>query len=79
MRFAALADNAVGPSGTLYSRADGLRGELSRNQQQQDAMQTHLDATQARLTAQYQALDTTMSQMSALSSYVSQQVSLMEK
>ena len=79
VRFGALADNAVSVNGTLFSRADGLRGELSRNQQQQDDMQTHLDATQARLTAQYQALDTTMSQMSALSSYVSQQVSLMEK
>ena len=79
VRFGALADNATGPSGTLYSRTAGLRGELSRNQQQQDDMQTHLDATQARLTAQYQALDTTMSQMSALSSYVSQQVTLMEK
>jgi flagellar hook-associated protein 2 len=79
VRFATLADNAVTVNGALYSRADGLRGELSRNQQQQDDMQTHLDATQARLTAQYQALDTTMSKMSALSSYVSQQVSMMEK
>ena len=79
IRFATMADNAVGVSGSLYTRADGLRGELSRNQKQQDDMQTHLDATQARLTAQYQALDTTMSKMSALSSYVSQQVSLMEK
>ena len=79
VRFATLADNAVGPGGSLYSRADGLRGELSRNQQQQDDMQTHLDATQARLTAQYQALDTTMSQMSALSSYVTQQISAMNK
>ena len=66
-------------NGSLYSRADGLRGELSRNQKQQDDMQVHLDATQARLTAQYQKLDTTMSQMNALSSYVSQQVTLMQK
>ena len=79
VRFANLANNAISVNGSLYSRADGLRGELSRNQTDQDNMQTHLDQTQARLTAQYQALDTTMSQMSALSSYVSQQVSLMEK
>jgi flagellar hook-associated protein 2 len=79
VRFATMADNAVGVNGALYSRADGLRGELSRNQKQQDDMQTHLDATQARLTAQYQALDTTMAKMSALSSYVSQQVALMQK
>lgn len=79
VRFATLADNAVTVNGSLYSRADGLRGELSRNQKQQDDMQVHLDATQARLTAQYQALDTTMAQMTALSSYVSQQVALMQK
>jgi flagellar capping protein FliD len=42
-------------------------------------MQVHLDATQTRLTAQYQALDTTMSKMNALSSYVTQQVALMQK
>ncbi len=79
VRFAALADNATSVNGSLFSRSDGLKGELARNQKQQDDMQTHLDATQARLTAQYQALDTTMSKMSALSSYVSQQVALMQK
>lgn len=79
VRFAALADKATSVDGALFSRNDGLKGELSRNQKQQDDMQTHLDATQARLTAQYQALDTTMAKMSALSSYVTQQVALMEK
>ena len=79
VRFATMASNATSVNGSLYTRADGLRGELARNQKQQDDMQTHLDATQARLTAQYQALDTTMSKMSALSSYVTQQVTLMEK
>ena len=79
VRFASLADRATSLDGALYSRNQGLQGELSRNQKQQDDMQTHLDATQARLTAQYQALDTTMSKMSALSSYVTQQVALMQK
>ncbi len=79
VRFATLADRATSLDGALYSRNQGLQGELSRNQKQQDDMQTHLDATQARLTAQYQALDTTMSKMSALSSYVTQQVALMQK
>ena len=79
MRFANLADKSTSVDGSLFSRAAGLQGELSRNQQQQDDMQTHLDATQERLTAQYQALDTTMSKMNALSSYVTQQVALMQK
>ncbi len=79
VRFAAMGDGATALDGALYSRSSGLQGELSRNQKQQDDMQVHLDATQARLTAQYQALDTTMAKMSALSSYVSQQVTLMQK
>jgi flagellar hook-associated protein 2 len=79
VRFATMADRATSVDGALFSRSDGLKGELSRNQKQQDDMQVHLDATQARLTAQYQALDTTMSKMSALSSYVTQQVALMQK
>ena len=79
VRFATMADRATSVDGALFSRNDGLKGELSRNQKQQDDMQVHLDATQARLTAQYQALDTTMSKMSALSTYVTQQVALMQK
>jgi len=79
VRFAAMGDRAVALDGALFSRNDGLKGELSRNQKQQDDMQVHLDATQTRLTAQYQALDTTMSKMNALSSYVTQQVALMQK
>lgn len=79
VRFSKLTDSALGNGGALQSRSEGLRGELARNSKQQDDMQVHLDATQARLTAQYQALDTTMAKMSALSSYVSQQVALMQK
>ena len=79
VRFSNLANAAMLPDGSLASRTSGLQGELSRNGKQQEDMQTHLDATQARLTAQYQALDTTMASMTALGSYVSQQVTMMEK
>jgi flagellar hook-associated protein 2 len=79
VRFSSLTTQALGTDGTLQSRASGLQSQLSRNSDQQTEMQTHLDQTQARLTAQYQALDTTMAQMNALSSYVTQQVALMEK
>lgn len=75
VRFSNLVDQSLGFGGALNSRKLGLQGELSRNSQQQADMQTHLDATQTRLTAQYQALDTTMSKMNALSSYVTQQMS----
>jgi flagellar hook-associated protein 2 len=78
-RFGTLADKANALDGSLYSRTAGLKGELARNQKQQDDMQTHLDATQARLTSQYQALDTTMAKMNALSSYVTQQMAMLQK
>lgn len=78
--FQNLVDQSLDPTdGQLTTRYSGLQAELQRNSDQQADMQTHLDAERARLTAQYQALDTTMSQMSALSSYVTQQVTLMEK
>jgi flagellar hook-associated protein 2 len=78
--FQNLVDQSLDPTnGQLTTRYSGLQAELQRNSQEQTDMQTHLDAERARLTAQYQALDTTMSQMSALSSYVTQQVTLMEK
>jgi flagellar hook-associated protein 2 len=80
VRFSNLADQSLDTTnGNLATRYTGLQGELSRNSTAQSDMQTHLDATQARLTAQYQALDTQMSQMSALSSYVTQQMALMAK
>ena len=80
VRFSNLCDQSLDvTNGNLSTRYSGLQGELKRNSTEQDNMQTHLDATQARLTAQYQALDTAMSKMSALSSYVTQQISLMQK
>jgi flagellar hook-associated protein 2 len=80
VRFSNLVTQALDPiDGQLTTRYTGLQGELQRNSDDQTNMQTHLDAEQARLTAQYQALDTTMSQMSALSSYVSQQMAALPK
>jgi flagellar hook-associated protein 2 len=79
VRFSNLTTQALGVDGLLKTRSSGLQDQLSRNSDQQTEMQTHLDQTQARITKQYQALDTTMAQMNALSSYVTQQVTMMEK
>jgi flagellar hook-associated protein 2 len=80
VRFQNLCTQSLDPiNGQLSTRYTGLQGELQRNSADQANMQTHLDAEQARLTAQYQALDTTMSQMSALSSYVTQQMAALPK
>jgi flagellar hook-associated protein 2 len=80
VQFQNLVGQSLDPTnGQLTTRYTGLQSELQTNSQEQTDMQTHLDAERARLTAQYEALDTTMSQMNALSSYVTQQVTLMER
>jgi flagellar hook-associated protein 2 len=68
-------DAATTSGGRLDSETTGLRAQLQSNSDRQADMQTHLDQEQARYQAQFQALDTQMAQMSALSSYMTQQLS----
>lgn len=78
-RFKTLADASLGSDGVFDSRTAGLRSSVDRNSKSQEAMQTRLSLTEARLRKQYTSLDTTMSQMSSLSSYISQQVAQFNK
>jgi flagellar hook-associated protein 2 len=73
-RFKRVGDAAMAADGTFDNRTSGLNASLRRNSQYQENMQNRLAATEARLRAQYGALDTTMSKLSNLSSYVSQQI-----
>lgn len=72
-RFKDLAGTVLDTSGLLTTRTDSLNSLVKRNQSSQDALQVRLTATEARLRKQYEALDTSMSKMSALSGYISQQ------
>ena len=74
-RFKRLADDSLGANGSLDTRTTGLRSSLSRNSKSQEAVQKRLDQTEARLRAQYTALDTTMARLSTTSAYVKQQFS----
>jgi flagellar hook-associated protein 2 len=64
----------LGADGALTSRLDGLSKSLSRNETDQDHMTTRLAATEARLRAQYTALDTKMAGINTLSTYITQQI-----
>ena len=59
--------------GTLPGKTASIQASITSNQKDQDALNTQLAATQARLQAQYTALDSTMSQANALAAYVQQQ------
>ena len=65
--------------GTINARSTALNDKLQRNQKAQDAMDQRLAQTRARLEKQYSALDTQISSLNGLSSYVTQQVAQWNK
>lgn len=75
--FGAIFSNWTGSllqtGGTLPGKTASIQSSLTSNQKDQANMNTQLAATQARLQAQYTALDSTMSQANALAAYVQQQ------
>jgi flagellar hook-associated protein 2 len=77
--FSALSDNSVGTDGMITGRTNGLNSRIKHNQTDQDNFNTRMDGVEARMRAQYTALDTQMAQLNGLSSYVSQQVALLNK
>jgi len=76
-RFDVLADSNTNTGGSLESREDGLRQRLSRNQDEQDRFNDRLTRIEARLRAQYTALDNKMTQLNGLSAYVTQQMQML--
>ncbi|MFO1293248.1 MAG: flagellar filament capping protein FliD [Rubrivivax sp.] len=73
-RASQLASDVLGTSGSLALEQDGLRKQLQRNSDAQDALNRHADAYQQRLVQQFTAMDTQVAKMQALGSYVTQQL-----
>lgn len=73
------AQNALGTDGLVTTRVNGLNTSLKNNEDDQTNMNTLLSATQARLQAQYTALDTQMASITTLSNYVTQQIAQWNK
>lgn len=65
LRFEAWAKALAGEEGVLASRVEGLKDSVKSNQKQQDTLAERLARTEARLRAQYQRLDTQMSDLNA--------------
>ncbi len=73
-RYAALATQVLGSDGTLTTRTEGLRERLSRNSDNQTRLSERIDRYQARLVAQYTAMDANLSKLNALQTYMTQQL-----
>ena len=64
----------LGTDGSLTTRTEGLRERLTRNGEDQVRVSERVQRFQARLVAQYTAMDANLSRLNALSSYVTQQM-----
>lgn len=73
-RFKDLGNAVIGEDGSLQTLKESLEQRIERNDDRKDQMEDRLTRTEARIRAQYQALDTSMAKLNALSSYVSQQL-----
>ncbi len=78
-RLRLLGDNVLSFDGALTTRSTGLADSLQRNQKQQDVFTQRMALTEARLRKQYTALDTSMSSLTALNTYITNQVAQWNK
>lgn len=73
-RYASLATQVLGTDGSISNRTQGLRDRISRNSDEQERLQDRVDRFKARMVAQYSAMDSNLSKLNALSTYVTQQM-----
>ena len=76
-RIRSYVDGALSTDGRVSSRQTGIQKEIDNNNKRQDQLEDRVTASEARLRARYSALDTQMSKLSGLSSYVTQQMNLL--
>jgi flagellar hook-associated protein 2 len=79
LKFASLGKGLLSSGGTVTTEAAALKAQLDQNTADQAAVNARASKVQARLTAQYSALDGRMASLNALSAYVTQQVTLWNK
>ena len=64
----------LGSKGVFKSRTDGLNASIESMNKSQDRMELQLAQTEKRYRAQFTSLDTMMTSMQSMSSYMTQQL-----
>ncbi|MES2104165.1 MAG: flagellar filament capping protein FliD [Pseudomonadota bacterium] len=72
--FSSLIDSFIGTTGSIKAANDALNSSIKSIGKQTDDLNTQLAATQKRLTAQYTALDVSISSMQSTSTFLTQQL-----
>lgn len=78
-KITAWADGLLATDGTLPSKAKSIQSQIASNTKDQQRFSDRLAGIEARLKAQYTALDTKMSGANALSKYITQQITTWNK
>lgn len=73
-QLGALINGYVGSGGMLKAQTDGIQVSIGLLTKQQSDLQDRLTQTEARLRAQYSALDTTLASMGQTQTYLTQQL-----
>ncbi len=73
-RLRIFGDQVLGSDGALSTKTAGLNTSLTLNQKRQGEITSRLTLTEARLRAQYTSLDSNMSKLTALNTYITNQV-----
>jgi flagellar hook-associated protein 2 len=74
-----LTDSFLNSEGALTTRTEGLQRRVALNKDQQARLEDRVSAYETRVRAQYTALDQKMGQLTGLSTYVTQQMSLLNR
>lgn len=73
-QFGALVGTIIGENGSLDARTKGLNSSITGLRKQQEAEQNRLTNREAALRKQFTALDTQISKLNSVSSYLAQQL-----
>ena len=79
VRIKTLTEQMTNSQGAVSTRTQGLRDSIARNEKQAAVLEDRSTRTQARLEAQYSALDTSLTKLNGLNSYVTQQITTWNK
>ena len=79
VQIKSFAQGILASGGTLTSKSDSLQKMIARNSDDQTRVSNHASQVEAQLRAQYSRLDTQLGSLSALNSYVAQQVTTWNK
>jgi flagellar hook-associated protein 2 len=72
-RFSVWTTGLLASNGSLPGKSTSIQARIAANKKDQETLSDRLDQTEARMRAQYSALDATMSKANALAKYVTQQ------